>query len=81
MGSENDKYYQWEEIEKHNTVASCWLVAHNKVYDVTAFITKHPAGKYAILKHAGSDVTQDFDFHSSNGQKQWRPFKIGVVKS
>ena len=34
------------------------------VYDVTSFLSSHPAGKSAILRHAGTDATEDFGFHS-----------------
>ena len=30
--------YTWEEIQKHNTNTSLWVVVHNKVYDVTRFM-------------------------------------------
>ena len=30
--------YTWEEIQKHNTNTSLWIVVHNKVYDVTRFM-------------------------------------------
>ena len=30
--------YTWEEVAKHRTAESVWLVIHNKVYDVTKFM-------------------------------------------
>lgn len=30
--------YSWEEIAKHNSAESLWLVVHDKVYDVTKFM-------------------------------------------
>ena len=32
------KTYRLEEVAKHNDGRSTWLVIHNKVYDVTAFL-------------------------------------------
>ena len=32
------KVYSMEEVEKHNTAESLWLVIHDKVYDVTTFM-------------------------------------------
>lgn len=72
--------YSWEEIERHNTLQSCWLVVRGEVYDVTAFLPLHPAGKQAILRHGGTDATADFDFHSYSAKKKWKPFRIGRVK-
>lgn len=31
----------------------------------------------AIMKHIGDDCSQDFDFHSKNGQDLWKNFRIG----
>lgn len=36
-GSELPKY-SWEEVAKHNSVESLWIVINDKVYDVTRFI-------------------------------------------
>ena len=33
--------YTIKEVSRHNTPTDCWLIAHNKVYDVTKFIKKH----------------------------------------
>lgn len=30
--------FTWEEVAKHNTGESLWLVVHDKVYDVTSFM-------------------------------------------
>jgi L-lactate dehydrogenase (cytochrome) len=72
--------YSWDEISKHNCRESCWLVVKGKVYDVTEFIPKHPAGEKAILRHAGQECTEDFLFHSPGAQKLWHPYCIGSVE-
>ena len=30
--------YSWEEVAKHKTAESLWLVIHDKVYDITEFM-------------------------------------------
>lgn len=30
--------YSWEEVKRHNTTESAWVVVHDKVYDVTQFL-------------------------------------------
>lgn len=72
--------YSWTEIAAHCTVDSCWLVVRGKVYDVTSFVDKHPGSSQAILKHAGTDSTVDFDFHSSSAQRLWQKYLIGYVE-
>merc|ERR1719271_1911893 len=50
-----------EEVAKHNSKASCWVILHDKVLDVTSFLKDHPGGELAILTFAGKDATEEFD--------------------
>lgn len=43
-------------------------------------IDSHPGGRRSILRHAGRDSTEDFDFHSASGRKEWDQYCIGVVE-
>lgn len=70
-------YYTLSEVQQHVTADDCWLIAHGRVYDVTSFIECHPGGARAILRHAGTDSSLDFDFHSSSARKLWRPLQVG----
>jgi|APSaa5957512493_1039668.scaffolds.fasta_scaffold245077_1 cytochrome b involved in lipid metabolism len=75
-------HYQWSEIIKHNTEESCWLVAHNKVYDVTKFLKIHPPERDVIMRHItnnSQEVSESYDFHRSNTQKLWKKYLIGDV--
>ena len=38
----NTTQYTMDDIKIHNQEGSCWTVIRNKVYDLTAFATKHP---------------------------------------
>merc|ERR1719503_245078 len=53
--------YTLEEVAKHNTKASCWVVLDGKVLDVTNFLSEHPGGELAILTFAGKDATEEFN--------------------
>jgi predicted heme/steroid binding protein len=59
------------QVRRHNRAEDCWLATKCSVYDVTAFLSsgKHPGGARSILRKAGTDVTDDFNFHSKSGQK------------
>ena len=70
-------FFSRKESALHNQCHDCWLIAHGKVYDVTAFMSRHPGGDRAILRRAGTDATCDYDFHSSRAQKMWERFMIG----
>uniref|UniRef100_A0A7S4AY52 Cytochrome b5 heme-binding domain-containing protein n=1 Tax=Chrysotila carterae TaxID=13221 RepID=A0A7S4AY52_CHRCT len=73
------KYFSREEVALHNKPNDCWLIAHGRVYDVTSILATHPAGMKSIMRHAGTDSTTDFDFHSANGRKLWAPLLVGYV--
>lgn len=32
------KIFRIEEVKKHNSVKSSWVIIHNKVYDITKFL-------------------------------------------
>lgn len=50
-----------QEIAKHNSRASCWVIVHGKAYDVTEFLPEHPGGPKIILKYAGKDATEEYE--------------------
>ena len=53
--------YTLEEIAKHNTEESLWLIINGKVYDVTKFLEEHPGGPKAFLNRGGKDATRAFN--------------------
>lgn len=75
--------YLMIEVASHNSVASCWTTINGGVYDLTAWIDRHPGGKEAILGLCGKDGSAAFD-GQHGGQK--RPakelagFQIGSLK-
>ena len=50
-----------EEVLKHNTEQDCWIVFHDKVYDITSFLPEHPGGIPIIAAHSGKVATAVFD--------------------
>jgi nitrate reductase (NAD(P)H) len=69
------------EIAVHNTEESAWIVAGEDIYDVTAYMNVHPAGKQPILNKTGGavDCAQDLLFHSKRGQNIWSKHHIGKI--
>lgn len=51
------KPYTVEEVIKHNTPSSLWVIMNRKVYDVTNFHKKHPGGPGVLLQMGGKDAT------------------------
>jgi cytochrome b involved in lipid metabolism len=35
----------------------CWIIIHKKVINITRYLSKHPGGRWIILKYAGLDAT------------------------
>ena len=68
-----------QEVAQHNSERSCWLTIHDKVYDVTSFLSEHPGGRKVLLKHAGTDASKQFDaFHSPATLDKYGPrFLVG----
>ena len=74
------KIYTKEEVAKHNSEESCWLIADGIVYDVTDWLLHHPAGVKSIVRHAGQDCTEDFHFHSKQAIQYWKKYQIGYIE-
>ncbi|KAG8814621.1 Cytochrome b2, mitochondrial precursor [Serendipita sp. 399] len=53
-------FISYEEVKRHNTAESCWVIINGVVYDVTEFLDLHPGGRHVILKAAGTDATRLF---------------------
>jgi len=73
--------YTLEEVAKHNSKASCWVVLDGKVLDVTSFLSEHPGGELAILTFAGKDATEEFNMiHPPDVVGKYAPDAIiGVI--
>lgn len=76
------RFFSMEEVKRHNTAESAWLVAGDKIYDATEYIRIHPGGERSILRKSGGvcDCTEDFLFHSKSGQKLWQKYYVGKLK-
>ena len=51
------KYISYDEVQKHNSPESCWVIINGQVYDATSVLAWHPGGAAVILKNAGKDAT------------------------
>lgn len=67
------------QLRRHCTKSDVWLAAHGVVYDATEILEEHPGGVRSILRHAGQDCTEDFDFHSKAARGLWKDLKIGTL--
>lgn len=50
--------FSMKEVGKHGTATDCWIVISGSVYDITAYIDKHPSSKTILAKYCGKDGTE-----------------------
>ena len=51
-----------QEVAKHNS-HDCWMIIEGKVYNLSKYMDKHPAGMDAIMSSCGKDATEAFNNH------------------
>eukprot|EP00762_Andalucia_godoyi_P006557 ANDGO_05031.mRNA.1 Cytochrome b5 isoform B len=76
----NERVITRAEIEQHESIQSCWMAIHGKVYDVTKFLDLHPGGPDVLIQQGGGDATNGFENvgHSEAARKQMEEYYIGV---
>lgn len=74
------KSYTMEEVQKHSSEESAWIVVDGKVYDATSYLDDHPGGAASIVMNAGGDATEDFlAIHSTAARKMLEDYYIGEL--
>ncbi|EZG55429.1 cytochrome protein [Gregarina niphandrodes] len=58
--TKRNQVLEWDEIQKHVTRESAWMVLNGKVYDITDYLSVHPGGSEILLKFCGRDATKQF---------------------
>ena len=72
--------YTTADVAKHNTSSDCWIILNaNEVYNVTAFLSIHPAGAAPITPYCGADATTAFNNvgHSASAVAEEKTYLIG----
>ena len=78
--SKTNTYFTTDEVSQHNIDNDCWLIANNKVYDVTHFLNKHVGMKGIILNKGGQDCSSDYKMHTTRQKLIWKQYLIGYLK-
>jgi len=70
------------EVSAHNTEKDCWVIIHDKAYNVSNFLNEHPGGFDLLVDHAGKDATANFDLvgHTDAAKKVLARLFVGNVK-
>ncbi|KAK9466877.1 acyl-CoA dehydrogenase/oxidase [Lipomyces arxii] len=72
-----------EDVAKHGTEESLWIVIDGGVYDLTSFQNEHPGGKKILKRVAGKDASKMFwKYHNAGILKKYTPkLQIGAIGS
>jgi len=75
------KRYALKEVAGHTDKTSCWIVIHDKVFDVTKFLEEHPGGEEVLLEQGGKDATEHFEDvgHSTDARTMMKDYQIGEL--
>lgn len=71
------------EVARHSTASDCWVYIGRSVYDMTAYLPRHPGGADEITPYCGGNARAAFaDEHASdaNAQRGMATLKIGRLK-
>lgn len=74
------------EVARHDRPEDCWLVIRGKVYDVTHYISAHPAPPQTIIDHCGKESTSAFETkergraHSPQAWQLLETYLVGEVR-
>ena len=82
-GRSNKRIISLDEVKKHIKKDDAWTIIHNKVYNITSWIPKHPGGDI-IMQAVGKDATQLFlnNNHPSYVKKTILPkYYIGTLET
>ncbi|KAJ3015378.1 hypothetical protein HKX48_004646 [Thoreauomyces humboldtii] len=76
------KEFTKEDVAKHNTEDSLWVIIDGVVYDLTRFADFHPGGLSVLLDVAGQDATQEFyGLHRQSVLTRLGPkYEVGRIK-
>ncbi|XP_059916203.1 fatty acid 2-hydroxylase [Gadus macrocephalus] len=72
-----------QEVARHCSKDSCWVLRGTRVYDVTGFLRLHPGGDALILHMSGTDIDQEMEGpphkHSDNARRWMEQYYIGEL--
>jgi cytochrome b involved in lipid metabolism len=77
------KSYTLAQVKKHNKATDCWSVVGTNVYNLTAWIPKHPGGKGVVISMCGKNGTSLYNSkHGSDpvSKATLARYKIGTVR-
>jgi cytochrome b involved in lipid metabolism len=62
------KSYSMAQVKRHKTARDCWSVVGRSVYNLTAWIPKHPGGRGTVTAMCGKKATKSFNSQHKNSR-------------
>lgn len=76
----NPSGYTLAQVSSHDSASSCWSAINGGVYDLTAWVNRHPGGKASILMICGKDGSGLYSMQHGRSNKVasiLKDYKIG----
>lgn len=76
------RIFSLKDVAEHGTKEAPWTIIHDKVYNLTEFLSKHPGGEKVLAEEAfGKNATEAFEKrnHSEKARKWMKDFEIGSL--
>ncbi len=77
------KTYTMRQVRRHRTAANCWSAINGGVYNLTAFVSKHPGGSSTIAGLCGRRGSVAFNAQhkgSASAKAVLKGYKIGRLR-
>jgi cytochrome b involved in lipid metabolism len=74
--------YTLKDVSLHSSETDCWSAVGDSVYDITAWVGKHPGGRDVIIAMCGIDGTATFNSQhakSDSAKGALSSYKIGLL--
>ena len=74
-----------EEVAKHSISKDCWIIIKNNVYDISSYVSKHPAPEAVLTKYCGKVADKGWDTkdktspHSRAANRLLDRYKVGML--
>ncbi len=69
------------ELATHDNKKDCWVAYKGEVYDITAFLPKHPGSSFVIEPYCGTSDKFEKAFFMQHGNSQVAKLKkVGITK-
>ncbi|KAK9460701.1 acyl-CoA dehydrogenase/oxidase [Lipomyces oligophaga] len=77
----SNQSFSAEDVSKHGSEESLWVIIDENVFDLTKFQSEHPGGKKILKRVAGQDASKMFwKYHNAAILKKYTPrLQIGYI--